>query len=281
MHRLEEGILEPSQILFLTPSAFALETMYSLQHIGIFYCDTRYVVTHPYWESILLLFVDEGRLEVTYQGETVQAGANDVVLIDCRHEHQYRALGTLKFHYFHFTGITSANYAARITDLNRHFVIRSLKSELVQNEFRSLYRLAQTQTNMQNEHRISVYIQMILAELAEAVSTVPAVATQAIEQAVSYMQAHMKEPVTLDEIARVTGYNKQYFSRHFKKYMGTPPHRYFLSMRIQFAKRLLLTTHDSVERIAYQCGFDNVSNFIRTFKQQVGMTPTVFRKIPF
>lgn len=281
MNRLEEGVLEPSQILFLSPSDFALETLYCLQHIGIFYCDTRYVVTHPFWESILVLFVDEGSLEVSYQNETSVATSNDVVIIDCRYVHQYRALENLKFHYFHFTGEKSSKYAAHITALNQHFIIRSPKPEFLQNTFYKMYRLAQSQAGGQNEYRISVYIQMILAELSETVSIVPTVATNAIESAISYMQAHVRESLTLDEIAEVTGYNKQYFSRHFKKYMGTSPHKYFLSMRMQLAKRLLLTTYDSVEQIAYQCGFDNTSNFIRGFKRQVGLTPTEFRKIPF
>ena len=59
------------------------------------------------------------------------------------------------------------------------------------------------------------------------------------------------------------------------------PHQYFINMRLQNAKRLLVTTHDSIEQVAENCGFDNTSNFIRLFKQRVGMTPTAFRKIPF
>ena len=59
------------------------------------------------------------------------------------------------------------------------------------------------------------------------------------------------------------------------------PHRYFSNLRIQHAKRLLMTTSATVEEVADMCGFDNASNFIRLFKQRTNMTPTAFRKIPF
>lgn len=110
MHKLEEGILDPSEIYFLLPSEFASKNLYCLQHIGIFYCDTKYHVTHPYWESVLILFIDSGALEVTYAGETFTAHSGDIVIIDCRKEHSYHAIDNLQFHYFHFTGNSSIAY---------------------------------------------------------------------------------------------------------------------------------------------------------------------------
>ena len=45
MRKLEEGILDSSEIYFLTPSDFAERSLFCVQHIGVFYCDTRYEVT--------------------------------------------------------------------------------------------------------------------------------------------------------------------------------------------------------------------------------------------
>ena len=88
MHQLENGIhLDVSEIYFLQPSRFAEDSLYYLQHLGIFECDTRYVVTHPYWESIQLLFIDEGELEVSFRDEMFVARKNDIVILDCRYEH--------------------------------------------------------------------------------------------------------------------------------------------------------------------------------------------------
>ena len=281
MHKLEEGILDSSEIYFLTPSDFAERSLFCVQHIGVFYCDTRYEVTHPYWESILLLFIDEGELEVTFKDEVLVAKKNDVVLIDCRKEHSYKALSKLKFHYFHFTGPSSVSYTDLIYQLNQSACIREAGSTILNNIFSNLFHMAKTQANMQNEHRMSVYIHMILCELVEDCSDSQYTSNESIDKAIHYMEEHVTENISMDELANYVNLSKFYFNRYFKKYIGMTPHQYFLNMRIQHAKGLLVTTHDSIELIAEKCGFDNASNFIRTFKKRAGMTPTAFRKIPF
>lgn len=281
MHMLEEGILDSSEIYFLLPSDFASKALYCLQHIGIFYCDPRYMATHPYWESILVIFVDEGELEVSFGGQNFTACKNDIVLIDCRQEHSYQAREGLKFHFFHFTGGGSVEYVNLICQLNKGALIRDGQTVILNNIFSNLLCLAKAQSNTQSEHRISVYLQMILCELAENCSGVHSVANESIEKAIHYMEEHVDQQISLDELAESINLSKFYFNRYFKKHMGMTPHQYFINMRLQNAKRMLVTTHHSVEKVADLCGFDNPSNFIRLFKQRVGMTPTAFRKIPF
>ena len=281
MHILEAGILDPSEIYFLLPSHFALNTLYCLQHIGMFHCDSRYVVTHPYWESILVLFIDEGELEVSYNGALFTAQKNDVVVIDCRHEHSYHAWDGLQFHYFHFTGPQAEAYAHLLHELNHGALLHDANSTVLDNIFQNLLRLAQSQLNAQNEHRISVYLHMALCELTETCYSIPTVANESIDRAIRFMQEHITEAVSLDEIAAHVGLSKFHFNRQFKQHIGMTPHQYFINLRVQYAKRLLLTTHESIEAVAELCGFDNTSNFIRLFKQRAGMTPTAFRKIPF
>lgn len=281
MHILEDGIMEPSRIYFLLPSDFALHTLYSLQHIGIFYCNSSYEATHPYWESVLLIFVDEGRLEVSFDDQLFVADKDDIVMIDCRKHHSYRALENLKFRFFHFTGICSASYTELVYQLYSGPIIRNYSNAVINTAFQNLLRLAQAQANIQNEHRISVYLHIILCELVENSSGSAAGVSDSITAAIRYMEDHVTQNISLDKLADIANLNKFYFARCFKNNVGMTPHQYFLNMKIQYAKRLLITTAASVEEIAEQCGFDNTSNFIRLFKQRAGMTPTAFRKIPF
>ncbi len=281
MHKLEEGILDPSEIYFLLPSDFASKNLYCLQHIGIFYCDTKYHVTHPYWESILILFIDSGALEVTYDGETFTAHSDDIVIIDCRKEHSYHAVNNLQFHYFHFTGNSSIAYINLIYELNHGALIHCGQTGMLSSMFTSMLKIAKGQSSTQSEHRISLYLHMLLCELVEKCSDVHPLANESIEKAVKYMEDHINQNISLDELAEHINLSKFYFNRYFKKHMGLTPHQYFINMRLQNAKRMLVTTSASIEQVAENCGFDNASNFIRLFKQRVGMTPTVFRKIPF
>lgn len=281
MHQLEDGILDTSELYFFQPSAFAERNLFYLQHLGIFECDSRYVVMHPYWESVLLLFVDEGVLEVAFRNEMFMARKGDTVLVDCRDEHIYHALDHLKFRYIHFAGRSAFEYASLLYDRNGSALLSGAATDTINSSFQNLLHLARSQTNAQNEHRISVYIHMMLCELAESCYGIPAAANESIERAIAYMEEHITENIPLDEIADEIGLSKFYFNRLFSKHIGMTPHKYFINMRVQHAKRLLMTTHDSVEEIAEKCGFDSASNFIRLFKQRTNMTPTAFRKIPF
>lgn len=281
MHILENGILEDSEIHFLLPSAFAVENLYCLQHIGIFHCDSRYCATHPYWESILIIFIDEGTLEVSYSDHHFQATTNDIVIIDCRQQHTYRANENLKFHYFHFTGPSSLGYAQLLYKLNQGALISNAQDEILKNIFSNLLHLAKSQINTQNEHRISVYIHMILCQLVEDSSNTHLVENKDIDRIIHYMEQHLTENISLDTMAQKINLSKFYFNRYFKKHMGMTPHQYLIHLRIQHAKKLLSTSYDSIEKISELCGFDTSSNFIRSFKKRVGMTPTDFRKIPF
>ena len=282
MHKLENGIhLEVSEIYFLQPSKFAENSLYYLQHLGVFECDTRYVVTHPYWESIQILFIDEGELEVAFRDEMFVAKQNDIVILDCRYEHIYHAWSNLKFHYVHFAGSSAFEYVSLLYELNHSALLENACTDTLNSAFQNLHSLARSQTNAQNEHRISVYLHMVLCELAESCYSIPATANDLIEQAIHFMEDHITENLTLDEIAAHISLSKYYFNRLFNKHIGMTPHRYFSNLRIQHAKRLLMTTSATVEEVAEMCGFDNASNFIRLFKQRTNMTPTAFRKIPF
>ena len=138
MHKLETGVLDTSEIFFLQPSEFAEKALLYLQHLGIFECDNRYVVTHPYWESVLLLFVDSGRLEVALKDEMFVAQQGDAVLIDCRQEHIYHALGNIRFHYLHFAGAGAFEYAELLHALNGSAHLAGAATDTMNNTFRNL-----------------------------------------------------------------------------------------------------------------------------------------------
>lgn len=277
----EDGILEQSQIYFLAPTQFAKQSLYYLEHIGIYFCDERYASTHNYWESILIMFIDSGELEVAYENEAFLAKEGDIVLIDCRKPHGYHSNGKCHFHFFHFSGLHSHEYTELIYSMNHSACIPNGVNLVSDSIFQSLLRLAQSQGTRKNEHRISVYLHMILCELVEATTESPTLSNNSVEQAIQYMSDHICESISLDELAQHVNLSKYYFIRCFRQITGLTPHQYFIRLRVQYAKRLLATTQLSIEQIAETLGFSSSSNFIRTFKQQTGATPRQFQSIPF
>lgn len=88
----------------------------------------------------------------------------------------------------------------------------------------------------------------------------------------------LAENVSLTSLADEVGLSPFHFSRAFKQSMGVPPHRYRTNLRLERACHLLATTDASVTDIAFQVGYESSQALARIFAQQVGTTPTKWRR---
>ena len=100
-----------------------------------------------------------------------------------------------------------------------------------------------------------------------------------IHRAIDYMENHISEKLTLAQIAECAGMSPKYFCAYFKKHTLTTAVSYLNTLRIKKAQQLLKTTDYSVLEISLLCGFDNVSFFIKKFKEAVGQTPANYKKL--
>lgn len=94
---------------------------------------------------------------------------------------------------------------------------------------------------------------------------------------VSYMQKHYQEPVSLQQLSDAVSCNSQYLCRSFREIAGMSPIQYLIAYRIEKACSLLAHTPRTITEIALDCGFDNISYFIRRFKAVKGCTPKEYR----
>lgn len=99
-----------------------------------------------------------------------------------------------------------------------------------------------------------------------------------IKKAVAFIRESYASPVTLGDIAASAGMSPKYFCTFFREMTRQSPVEYLNTYRIERACRALLNTDSSVTDIAYSCGFNDLSYFIKTFKAIKGVTPKVFRK---
>ena len=92
-----------------------------------------------------------------------------------------------------------------------------------------------------------------------------------------YIGEHFREEVRLADVAGLVGMSPTAFSRFFKLRTGITLSDYVTNMRLGIATRLLADSTMSISEIAYECGFNNQSNFNRIFKKVKGFTPKEFR----
>ena len=92
------------------------------------------------------------------------------------------------------------------------------------------------------------------------------------------MSQHYRQSPSIEEIAAHVSLNPQYFSRLFKRQMGSSPHSYLLSLQLDQAKTLLIESTLNVQQIAEECGFTSSTHFIRAFKAKMRLHRWYSRK---
>ena len=123
------------------------------------------------------------------------------------------------------------------------------------------------------------YIALILGKLLPQLSLVPAEHTEStVEQRlIEYCSTHYTEPISLSGVAEALGYSATHLSHLFADKFRIGFSKFITAMRIEDAKKLLRGTAP-ITAIALDCGFGSMRNFNRAFKDEIGMTPSEYRK---
>ncbi|WCD91385.1 HTH-type transcriptional regulator (plasmid) [Streptomyces xanthophaeus] len=100
-----------------------------------------------------------------------------------------------------------------------------------------------------------------------------------VQHAVTTIRERFGEPLTLDELACTAMVSKYHFLRMFTRVTGVTPGRFLTAVRLQEAKRLLLSTSLNVADVSAQVGYSSTGSFTRRFTESVGLSPTQYRKL--
>jgi AraC-like DNA-binding protein len=100
---------------------------------------------------------------------------------------------------------------------------------------------------------------------------------RAVEAALK-LDAEAERPLDLAGAAEGAGLSAYHFLRVFAKVLGVTPHQYLVRARLRRAARLLAEDGRAITDIAYDVGFGDLSNFVRTFHRAAGVSPRAFRK---
>jgi len=95
---------------------------------------------------------------------------------------------------------------------------------------------------------------------------------------VQYIEEHLTDTITVDELASLTKLSKTYFSRIFKTSFNESPYSYVLRRRMELAKDLIVGTNAALSEIALDCGMSDQAHLCKTFKKVFGTTPKYWRR---
>ncbi len=94
-----------------------------------------------------------------------------------------------------------------------------------------------------------------------------------LAEAVSLMEANIEEPMTLDELSHHVGLSRRQLERLFQRYLHCVPTRYYLELRLERARQLLLQTSMPIVDIALACGFISAPHFSKCYRDTFSIPP--------
>lgn len=102
-----------------------------------------------------------------------------------------------------------------------------------------------------------------------------------INRAKNYMHDNICENITMEAVARHVGIGYSKFRKDFKQITGLSPNQYFIEMKLEKSKAMLLNEEMSCKEIAFHLGFDSPPYFTKVFRNHTGVTPQEFRQKHF
>ena len=148
-----------------------------------------------------------------------------------------------------------------------------------------LGELAQSAADGNSDIGLDEIGQLLASRFVEAVSGKPRKAAslaardrrRAVETAL-WIDAHSHRPIGLEDAAGQAGISPFHFLRLFSDTLGVTPHQYLVRSRLRHAARRLADDDSAITDIAYDVGFGDLSNFVRTFHRAAGASPLKFRQ---
>ena len=98
-----------------------------------------------------------------------------------------------------------------------------------------------------------------------------------IQEILTYINNHYTQPIRMENLARSFGVSISWLSHEFARFTNRSVYDYVLYRRVMLARQQILG-NASLNDIAYQCGFNDYSNFLRSFTKITGMSPSQYRK---
>ncbi len=255
-------------------SSFAKENLFYVELAGEYDKKQDYRVERDYYDSLLIMYIEDGVLTVEVDGKATEVVAGECVFIDCRRPHCYHSSMPITFKWAHLQGSSVHAYSELLSNrFGSPSVIHA--SAIITQEFKILMGRLRGESSF--EHSMSVTVHRLLATISERISAQTKSTEQALVTAEAYLRQNYNLQISITDVASQVDMSVYHFTRQFHKQFGISPYEYLIMQRISNAKRLLLNSGMNTKQISEACGYNNSSTFIAAFKTRVGSTPSQFR----
>lgn len=243
--------------------------------------------THVYYE---LLYVLEGSVLLTIRGREYRADAGSLVFLNQFDEHATKMISDVYRRYYLLippTQLQSFRHDAQLLSVFRFrrdnfpYVLSAGAHQARFDTYFDLLRQTAQRGGAHQDDEVEALLTLILLgalELRPDMFVSPEDKQfLPMGEILNELDRTYTQPFSLQELARRYHVSPGCMSAHFCRYVGMRPMQYVTLSRLTHARVLLMHTELTVAEVARQCGYNDVSSFVRRFREEFGTTPLQFR----
>ena len=245
-------------------------------------------------------YVCEGEAHIILENEVIKLQSGYLYLTPAHVHHGYDCIGKLSLYYIHiyenpairssifdhytFPKVIQANpllqeLIIRLHQINPGSALSIYDPKSYENPAELMKSIAlQVASPFAREAESQAIIQLLMSRfLAGATNKIPQIEKRLI-RVLDYIDGHIHQPISIDQLADLTFLSKDHLIRLFKKHMKETPVSYINRKKIEKAQLMMLAEDSSIQELSFRLGFENISYFNRLFKKITGETPTSYRR---
>lgn len=284
-------VLSGRMALDMSNNRFALNVDFQLE--GEIQARLLYVSSSKYerdWHSTRhthyfteIFYVIRGHGRFIFEGQSLEAGEDDVVIVNPYVEHTEISRDAAPLEYV-VLGIGGLAFLSSIDGAGGAFSLcnyQSCRKELLFYLNTLIDEVTAKQANYQTacQDLLELFIIKMLRHTGCALSVASAQKSPKECSIVKrFIDTNFAQAITLDSLAEMIHMNKFYLVHAFTKHTGRSPISYLIAKRIEESRNLIATTDHSISQIADIVGFSSPSYYSQAFKRSVGLSPNEYRK---
>jgi AraC-like DNA-binding protein/mannose-6-phosphate isomerase-like protein (cupin superfamily) len=280
----QKSIVLPRKILseFSNSNSFA-SGMY-ITDIG-YYPKAKYHYrqrTHGSDQHILIYCLEgKGKVSVLKNNYSLQPGSFVIIPAGSAHSYSSAEDDSWTIYWIHFTGPVSKKMVEALKQKSNGFYHRVAFKQKRLDLFDDMYACLERGYGNDNLCYANLclyhYISSFLYDDQFSNTHEKTLADDPVEFSISFMQQHIAQPLSLEEIARSVNFSASHYSALFRKKTGFAPIEYFNHLKIQLACQYLHFTELRVKEIADKLGIEDPYYFTRLFTKLMSMSPNQYR----
>ena len=226
-----------------------------------------------------LIYLVSGKIKFYIDGDEISLSPGSLLVYPPNKPYKYSCDASgenVQFFWVHFTGSEAQSTLAKYK-ISLFPTIHTISvNNHIDARFKGLFD-AFAINDCYRDDDLSAHLSRLLIEIGRVLS-VKGTGIGRLHKSVRYINEHFSEQIRITDLAEMENMCMTTYNLHFKKYVGTPPTKYIIKLRVQLATELLLNSELTIGEIASRCGYNDYNLFTKVFKSEIGSAPTKYRK---